>query len=1214
MSGDRGVSLPVAAMGVLAFFLSAALLTNHAFDLLRVGEGESIKERPLAQPPVEARLWEDPLAAVVRHRARLTALCPSGTTPSGTTSSGTTPSGTTPRDEKCPRDGVYGATLEHFSPAALNVVAVLVPGASFIGNEETRRRIRYSVLAGIATNGFVPEYNERLGLLSVPVCPFGYSLETWPDRCLKQTSYSEPFCAIAQKWGVRSNWCADHDKRLQKQDQRTPSVLHIPFETLVADGRRIVVLWLDDSRLDDRWMRQVIAILGTVARDLSPEVLAAARFSIVGPQTSDKLVLALRDIADLSSDTRDAFFCRQWKRVKSLELISPFSTADEQQLIRKATSLISHDAEGICDEKRRGAGLVNGASLNEAFVHQLGRKASQPFFIRAVGSDTLQVELLRDELCARGLGDGQGGRIALLYEWDSIYSRALAIQFGAELVCPGTHPGNVKFERYAYLGGIDGATLEGASPQRRLVPRSGAKGEKVQQPELEWPETRDQRDYVRRLVAHLQGESDSGMDAGRKKPKPVRAIGIIGKDVHDKLILAQALRPAFPERMIFTTDMDARLAHPEVSNYTRNLVVASSLPLALEPSPGAGLHLAPFRDMYQTAVFLSARYVSVSLDQKAGDHSTHVDAHRRAREREEIEKRLSSAYLYEIGRRGEILLAMRTEHSEPEGGKQLAPEPISASQIAERRFYGWMLVGTLILFYAYVFLVRPGPDLKLALRRDSRAELPTILMTGVLLFCFGFAAGVVAELIAPGQFGFVGSILVGIFCTLLFWFVVWLASNERGSSRSALCIVGTIVVAGLLVVASGYPPASAHGTHEPFALFSGVSGWPSELLRTLAILLFGWFVDLTWRGTTVATKDIGKRFFGVGPGQKNAPAVPAKGLRRGWILARRLDPRWLFGWLPNTVVWFWRPSLDPGELRRGKGDGGIDGVQLWGQYMRLLNDGPRLVRLILWAVVAYGFAILVGRLIGGEVPEVPARGIGDRELFLWTIIFAFIASIILMILVSDATILTWRFIKILKEKRTSYPGATLEDHASELGENLFEVAMRPISARPRDRSALRDRQHARNSILDPWIDAKLLADHTEAIAKLIFFPLILLGLLFVARSPIFDNWSSESMVIVVLTAYLLWTIGMATMLNISAEIARRTALEAMAADLLWLKGAGDDYKQLTEVFPSLITQVQELKKGAFAPFFEQPLVRAVLVPLGGAGGLQILELLAFTRS
>ena len=81
---------------------------------------------------------------------------------------------------------------------------------------------------------------------------------------------------------------------------------------------------------------------------------------------------------------------------------------------------------------------------------------------------------------------------------------------------------------------------------------------------------------------------------------------MIGSDVHDKLVLAQALRGAFPDRVLFTTDLDARLLHPNATRYTRNVIVASSLPLVWEdkaeeaasgrPLNPAANRIAPFRD------------------------------------------------------------------------------------------------------------------------------------------------------------------------------------------------------------------------------------------------------------------------------------------------------------------------------------------------------------------------------------------------------------------------------------------------------------------------------------------------------------------------------------------------------------------------------------------------------------------------------------------
>src|SRR5687768_4289063 len=104
MSGDRGVSFPVAVLGMAALLLSSALLSHHGFDLLRLGESDVVKQRPLTQPPVEARLWEDPLAATMRHRGRLKEICSADGAKS-----------TANRDPRCPEDSAYPASL----PAAL---------------------------------------------------------------------------------------------------------------------------------------------------------------------------------------------------------------------------------------------------------------------------------------------------------------------------------------------------------------------------------------------------------------------------------------------------------------------------------------------------------------------------------------------------------------------------------------------------------------------------------------------------------------------------------------------------------------------------------------------------------------------------------------------------------------------------------------------------------------------------------------------------------------------------------------------------------------------------------------------------------------------------------------------------------------------------------------------------------------------------------------
>ncbi len=58
------------------------------------------------------------------------------------------------------------------------------------------------------------------------------------------------------------------------------------------------------------------------------------------------------------------------------------------------------------------------------------------------------------------------------------------------------------------------------------------------------PEGRGQLDYVLRLAAALKEEE-------ARNGEEFKAIGVLGSDVYDKLLILQALRPTFPPRHIF---------------------------------------------------------------------------------------------------------------------------------------------------------------------------------------------------------------------------------------------------------------------------------------------------------------------------------------------------------------------------------------------------------------------------------------------------------------------------------------------------------------------------------------------------------------------------------------------------------------------------------------------------------------------------------------
>lgn len=1138
MAGNGGGTFPYAAISVVVLFLTTTYLGQHAFDAWRQTDTDAAKSLQLTEPPVEARLWEDPLSALDRHREKV---------------------------KQCAADGKRsiepacqaGQPLDAEKFRALfgkgdsvTLIAAMLPGAALGGSEEMRRRFRYALLAGLNVAGFAPNDSERMGLLNVPRC--------------------ESFAGCPEK----------------KPATAESAPMEIVYETLSAPGpRSAVVLWIDDTLIGRRWLSAIALMLAELTPADNPDV----QLRIVGPSGSDLLVRALdSDLTDLTNDLlkiSSADFAVKWRTLAKLRLISPQSTAPAAQLLSAAQlTPYCFGFKGDCVDV---SFLDRLDKIAASFPSGLD-KPQRPFFVRTIGTDDLLSERLVAELRGRGLCETGGKkRVILIGEWDSIYARTFSQTLRGGLTCPREQV-EIELQSYSYLRGLDGVILGGSATQTRRGGDSKAA--------IEWPEGRPQSDYVRRLVEEiLKDNADS----------PVHAIGMIGSDVHDKLVLAQALRGAFPDRVLFTTDLDARLLHPNATRYTRNVIVASSLPLVWEdkaeaaavggPRNPAANRIAPFRDTYQTATFLAAR-LAVQAD-GISDCSKESSGRLECR----IADATAIPRLFEIGRDSMVELPRKNVSAPEEDKRSLA------AMVVLSVFLG--LTGLLLFGY-------PGPAMRHARLWWSNAQqepfhLSYAVVAGLEVAALGFAAAVVAELAVPGFAGAWGPLLAAGAAAAFFWMCIypgtpWMQplrpSARRPESGAAwprfaaqlYVIIVVVMIAGSLLEIIAARDTEA-GMREPFAMLSGVSAWPSQLLRTLVVVLFAWFLDETWCRSVQAVDRI-ERKYRLFPDGARASNVPA-----GW--AARI-------WNAVKVWFYWRPDvLLPG--------GRVDGAKLWQEYRLLMDGGTRALRVVVWSVVTVTLflvsAWLINQLSGGAYPEIPARGGTDRGLFLGTVLVSAGAVIFLLVMVGDVTILTSRFVGMLKNGRTVYPAETIARFAAELGPQLEGEASKLVAAVPSQRSDGSAPQPDRNSLLDDWIDARLLAEHTAAIGRLIVFPFILVALLVVARSQLFDNWYIGGPVLVGLVVYVLWSIAMAALLNHDAEQARRKALRGMEADLRWLKGA-TGFDKFKDAFPDLIDQVRRLREGAFAPFFEQSLVQAILVPLGGAGGVQLLDLLIHART
>jgi hypothetical protein len=152
-----------------------------------------------------------------------------------------------------------------------------------------------------------------------------------------------------------------------------------------------------------------------------------------------------------------------------------------------------------------------------------------------------------------------------------------------------------------------------------------------------------------------------------------------------------------------------------------------------------------------------------------------------------------------------------------------------------------------------------------------------------------------------------------------------------------------------------------------------------------------------------------------------------------------------------------------------------------------------------------------------------------------------------------------------------------------------------------------DRSHRSPPLTEEELSAYheifFVAQRTKVVAPLIWYPLLVLTLLVVARSSLFDNWTWPPGLMLIIGITAAWALGSAVLLRRAAEHLRETALNDLRR--FRLLGQESDVKRRT--FDELIAEIRDLKTGAFAPLSDQPFVQAVLFPGAGLGLLAVAQ-------
>jgi hypothetical protein len=733
-----------------------------------------------------------------------------------------------------------------------------------------------------------------------------------------------------------------------------------------------------------------------------------------------------------------------------------------------------------------------GPAIGSEQALQAEFKKREIHFRRTIATDDRVVEALHEELCRRGLqGLGKcvgekSTHVALVSEWDTLYGRALP-EAVRQSLCRSA-PCNL--HEFSYLRGLEGVTSSAPLSQSRAKDAKD-RGDAAarREDDLERAEGNAQLDYLRRLVQRIH-DTDWALQR-RRPPARIGAIGVLGSDAYDKLLVLQALRNDFPGVLFFTTDLDARFLYPSESRRTRNLIVASAFGLTLD----GGLQgtLPPFRESYQTATFLATQLAVKSLDGSGREVQTSKS----------LDGWLARPpRLFEIGRTAALDLSER----------RLGPD-CHVDDLLECKD------------------VHPTPYSFLArVRGTALWAAPLVAAAGVVLL-YGSSWRMRRV---------VGRAATGIRHGAL--------ETYAAVGAAGIGIVGLLALVLSAIVEEG---------GEPFALLEGVSVWPTQILRMAALVLNAVFLAVTLARLRGSTIELTSEFF---PGCEGASATWRDLLTRHGRRRIFAGPSWANG-----------------------GRGAASAAALWQEHLFQASPVARAARVVAMGGLFFAVGFLLIKFV---FPE-PLRFMRSEGLRHWDrgLITVSVALFLLLIFsIVDAIRLCDKFSRELgRRERTDWPRETRDKF--------------------RDRLSL---QTAGEPALASWIDVQLIARWTEAIGPLVYYPFVTLGLLVVARSPVVANWDVPLGLYIVFGLSAAYMVVGAHTLRRLAERVRRVALEDLDQEIVRVSGK-DSEAPLGRQLRLLRDAVAQMRAGAFAPFAQQPIVGAFLVPLLSGGGLAVLD-------
>ncbi|MGH0035652.1 MAG: hypothetical protein ACQGVK_11560 [Myxococcota bacterium] len=1109
----------------------------------RPGSDEPPTHEQWPDDEIPARLWQDPIHAAELHRERLRKR------------------GAGTRDADSKQDPLPVQIAREEKKGEVVVLLVPLTPGSYAEIEERRRRRRYAILAALGDSGFVPRSAETLGLHSLT------------SKCGKESSES---CTLELPY----EWYEFEARTARVPGQGEGAAHEAGDREAKAPEKSVLLLWLDEIWLGEKPFENLERLVDELHVEIAklPAARRAStklRWVMLGPSQSKTLRAMVRrrddgkpHIEKLSSHGLAAF-----------EIYSPVATVETCDL----------DSSLECgDDSLQKASLLGprfsqpcrGATPADAEVGGAFRLC----FLRTIRSDRALIDALAEEL-ARRRSLKPNDTVVVLSEWDTYFGRSLPRALDASLkdrfssnaekgsllralhgwlrrqlrkdAEEGESPGSPTLLRYTYERGIDGLVEGEPPPETGAGPGKKGEGSEGDAALVRRPFGTGQIDYLRRLArAIVRADEKARLGKGRG----IRAVAVLGSDVFDKLLVLRALRDQLPGAVWITTDLDANLLHPDEFRFARNLIVASSFDLA--PSSTLRSSAPPFRDSYQTSAWVATRlavdpeFAGKYLSQPSClPESANGPAALASVQQRDVSRSIPPL-LFEVGRSGVVRLPPEKTDDEPEHeacGEEVVP----------------------------------------ALTHEPGRPLGAYALGALLMAALG------------------------------------IATLHQMRPRSGLIVIALSVVVGVAGALAAVAWWGLPGG-EPISLTAGVSIWPSIGIRVITILVTIHLIRRLLRRLEENEHELGHRFFGEkavapDPGLELRELARRIGLRElgqkvrspaAWkrLWRRVRPPAWLGGSLlllgylvgvmlvlrtqtfPTServvlqmlllgvaiAVWWvfiygkTRFQLHFRSVNEWVGDiREATAGQLWSDYRTIGATSSRVLRAAATGLLYFTFGSTLFALLGS--PGSPGRGRLVQGLDGFTIGVSVLLMIFLLFLVVDAIRLCIGWIDKLMDEDLSWQETTVNGVA------------RTLDLPPRQAAC--------------WVRVNLIGERTAEVGRLVYYPLIVILLMLLARSTYFDGFAFPLALALVVGLNFTIVLVAAAVLNAAARDARDTCIKRMREVSAATQGARGPVPNVAkrETLDGVIEKLEQIDVGAFRRISNQPLVRAAVLLATGLG-------------